>query len=342
MTSIYVRKPEKYEYPEDFEIFFRQYKTFAKNVKCEATAQDDLMLGFLDRKSYQLVEAITFTDAENTAIAEHIDAALPKLKVALTPPDKMPAKIELKFRKQKLNESLGKFGLAIQNLGMSAFGRDHALNNGQVIDAFCIGVRNTDLSAKLLGSQFENLADAIAFAHNKESSETIKKYVRQNRTCEIDVQDTAGDISVLQTEAENTETQKLAKVTDRNPRSPQYATQSTNPNYRESKQQNSSQAASRRYSFNQGSGRGGVNSSGFSQNHDRSKVNNIQCYICQEFGHYANSCARRDNSKLCHYCGKPGHLQRTCFKKQNNGSGNMQSSSSRGKDFYQGPGNRWN
>ena len=207
-----------------------------------------------------MVEAITFTDAENTAIAENIDAALPKLKVALTPPDKMPAKIELKFRKQKLNESLSEFGLAIQNLGICAFGRDHALNNGQVMDAFCIGVRNTDLSAKLLGSQFENLADAIAFAHNKESSETIKKYVRHNRTCEIYVQDTAGDISVLQTEAENTETQKIAKVTDRNPMSPQYATQSTNPNYRESKQQNSSQAASRRYSFNQGSGRGGVNS----------------------------------------------------------------------------------
>ena len=210
MTSIYVRKPEKYEYPEDFEIFFRQNKTFAKNVKCEATAQYDLMLGFLDRKSYQLVEAITFTDAENTAIAENIDAALPKLKVALTPPDKMPAKIELKFRKQKLNESLGEFGLAIQNLGMSAFSRDHALNNGQVIDAFCIGVRNTGLSAKLLGSQFENLADAIAFAHNKESSETIKKYVRQNRTCEIDVQDTAGDISVLQTELKQ-RTQRLRK-----------------------------------------------------------------------------------------------------------------------------------
>ena len=121
------------------------------------------MLGFLDRKSYQLVEAITFTDAENTAIAENIDAALPKLKVALTPPDKMPAKIELKFRKQKLNESLSEFDLAIQNLGMIAFGRD-ALNNGQVIDAFCIGVRNTDLSAKFLGSQFENLADAMAFA----------------------------------------------------------------------------------------------------------------------------------------------------------------------------------
>ena len=214
MTSIYVRKPEKYEYPEDFEIFFRQYKTFAKNVKCEQAAQYDLLLGFLDRKSYQLVEAITFTEAEKTAIAENIDAALPKLKAALTPPDKMPAKIELKFRKQNLKESLSEFGFAIQNLGMSAFGRD-ALNNGQVIDAFCIGVRNTDLSAKLLGSQFTNLSEAIAFAQNKENAETIKKYVKQNRMSEIDEQGTTGDISVLQTEAENTvEIPTVAEVTD--------------------------------------------------------------------------------------------------------------------------------
>ena len=36
-----------YEYPEDFEIFFRKFKIFVNNVKCETFLQFDLLLGFL-------------------------------------------------------------------------------------------------------------------------------------------------------------------------------------------------------------------------------------------------------------------------------------------------------
>ena len=99
MKSIYVRKPEKYEYPRILKYISGNLKRLQKtlSVRQLLTAQYDLFLGFLDKKSYQMVEAITLTDAVKTAITENKDAALPKLTIALTPPDKMPAKIELKL-----------------------------------------------------------------------------------------------------------------------------------------------------------------------------------------------------------------------------------------------------
>ena len=110
-------------------------------------------MGFLDNKSYQLVESIIFTAAEKTAIAAYLDEAFPKLREALTPSNKLPADIELKFRKQNTNESLSDFGFAI-------------MTNAQVIDAFCMGIKSPELSAKLLNlqTQFTTISDALTYA----------------------------------------------------------------------------------------------------------------------------------------------------------------------------------
>ena len=133
--SIFVRKPATHAYPNDFDVFFRQFKTYAKNVGCVEANKFDLLMGFLDSKSYQLVEAITFTTEEKAAIVLSLDAALPKLKEALTPSNKLPADIELKFRKQNTNESLSDFGFVVKTLGIKAYG-EGAMTNAQVIDSF--------------------------------------------------------------------------------------------------------------------------------------------------------------------------------------------------------------
>ena len=73
--------------------FFRQFTTYAKNVKCEAASQYSLLLSYLDNKSFRLVEGIDFSEEEKTAYAADLNAALPKLKRILTPSEDMPGKV---------------------------------------------------------------------------------------------------------------------------------------------------------------------------------------------------------------------------------------------------------
>ena len=90
-----VNMPEKFKYGEDFDLFFRQFCTFAKIVKVGQAQQYNLILSFLDKKSFRIVEGIQLNDTDNT----NINIAFTKLKKALTV-SAIPASIELRFRKQ--------------------------------------------------------------------------------------------------------------------------------------------------------------------------------------------------------------------------------------------------
>ena len=197
-SAVIVRQPEEFKYGECFDLFFRRFCMYAKNVKCDPTAQYDLLLSYLDKKSFRLADGIAYTARETTTINTDIKAALPKLKKALTPSDKIPAKVELKFRKQGQTETLSDFGFAIQSLGASAFGT-YAVNNGQVIDAFCMGVKNAELSAKLLSTEVTTLSGAINFAQEKESAMAILQFVARNRASAGD-KSYDGNVSLVQAE----------------------------------------------------------------------------------------------------------------------------------------------
>ena len=312
MTTVasIVRQPAEFKYGEDFDLFFRQFKMFAENVKCEANAQFKLLLSYLDKKSFRLVEGIEFSEEEKTAINADVVAALPKLKKALTSSDKMPAKVELKFRKQQSDESLADFGFAIQSLGYTAFG-NNAGANGQVIDAFCMGVKSAALSAKLITADFGSLSDAITFAKKKESAMSVMQYVAENR----EGSSHTGDLTVLNTEAVSSSTVPQ----------PMPSTQDTgsggNGNRRPPRE--------RYENRDRGPGSG---SSGYRGNRD------VQCYVCKKFGHYASECADRTD-KACYYCGKVGHLISRCFKKRNDEKYNRNFPQNSDRNFRQGPGN---
>ena len=191
-----VRQPHEFKYGEDFDLFFRQFCTYAKNVKCEVAGQYSLLLSYLDNKSFRLVESLVFTEDEKTAYNASLNAALPKLKRVLTPCDEMPAKVRLMFRKQGATESLGDFGYAIQGLGISAFGAE-GVNYGQVLDAFCLGVKSAALSAKLLAKDFDTLQAAMVFAQEHESASNIREFVVQHRAGASGATRNA-DVSILQ------------------------------------------------------------------------------------------------------------------------------------------------
>ena len=78
-SAVIVRQPEEFKYGECFDLFFRIFCTYAKNVKCDPIAQYDLLLSYLDKTSFRLVEQIAYTRNETTAINADINAALPKL-----------------------------------------------------------------------------------------------------------------------------------------------------------------------------------------------------------------------------------------------------------------------
>ena len=189
-----VNMPEKFKYGEDFDLFFRQFCTFAKIVNVGQAQQYNLILSFLDKKSFRIVEGIqlNYTDKAD------INVAFPKLKKALTV-SAIPASIELRFRKQLESESLNDFGYVIQCLGFTAYGPD-CLQHSSVIDAFCMGVRSAELSAKLLSKNFESFSEALSFATNVDSAARVKHFVVQNRKAVSKPQQEAQ----TQTEAEAT------------------------------------------------------------------------------------------------------------------------------------------
>ena len=65
--------------------------------------------------------------------------------------DKVPAQIQLRYRIQGKNETPSEFGEAIRTLGNNAYGNG-CEQNQTVIESFCIGLKSTELSAKMLQS----------------------------------------------------------------------------------------------------------------------------------------------------------------------------------------------
>ena len=170
-----VKLPEIFKFGNDFDLFFRQFTTYANAVSVEQAKRYNVMLSFLDKKSFNIVACVDLSESEKL----NFDVALPKLKKAFCTSE-IPASVELRFRKQLQNETLSDFGYAIQSLGFKAYGTD-CLKHNSVIDAFCLGVTSANLSAKLLNKDFETLSEAISFAYKIESAANIRNFVEENR-----------------------------------------------------------------------------------------------------------------------------------------------------------------
>ena len=170
-----VKLPDIFKFGDDFDLFSRQFGTFARVLNIDQAQQYNLLLSFLDKKAFNIAQAVDISDTDKL----NFDGALPKLKNALTVSE-IPANIILRFRKQLETETLNDFGYAIQCLGFTAYGPD-CLKHNSVIDAFCMGVTSAELSAKLLRKEFKSLPEAISFAYNIESASKIRSFVEQNR-----------------------------------------------------------------------------------------------------------------------------------------------------------------
>ena len=91
------------------------------------------------------------------------------IKEALTH-DKVPAQIQLRYRIQGKNESPSEFGEAIRTLGNNAYGNGCEQNH-TVIESFCIGLKSTELSAKMLQKSFTTLTQAVDYADQRNKNQ---------------------------------------------------------------------------------------------------------------------------------------------------------------------------
>ncbi len=177
-----VRQPDEFKYGIEFDIFFDRVAAYIGSVKVEKAAQFDLFKSFLDSCSFRRVQALVFTDDHKTENAVDLVKARALLKDALQKQATVPYGLQMRYRRQQKSESIADFGYEMQVLGQKANG-DNGVNSPQVIEAFCSGLLDQDLAAKMLlkMSTFDTLKAAVDHAVLKESALGIKNFIAKNR-----------------------------------------------------------------------------------------------------------------------------------------------------------------
>ena len=168
---------------DDFDVYFRQFCNYCESVYAEPATKFGLLLSFLDARAFSEAEKVNFSVAERLAIRSDLKAAFPKLNLTLDKAENktLPAKITILFRKQKPGEEVLDFASIISGLATSAYGIE-GLSRGDVISAFCVGVSNTDLSAKLLlRDDFNRLNDAVDVARTFITKQNVRDFIAEKR-----------------------------------------------------------------------------------------------------------------------------------------------------------------
>lgn len=172
-TKVIARQPPEYKHSEnDFSSWFAQFQNFADAMKIDNKNRFMTLKSYLDSASFAIVQNLEIADAAKE------DPALfkPLLEKALIV-DKIPPRLELRFRTQKSDESLSDFATALQKLCTKA-AIPQTAREETLVDSFCTGVRNTELSIRLLETSFATLSLALDQAQKIEGASKIRNFVR--------------------------------------------------------------------------------------------------------------------------------------------------------------------
>ena len=150
LVQALVKSPPEFAYGDNFALFYERFNAFIIGAKCEPSSVFSLLLSHLDDASFKKVKALTFSDDHKTDNYIDISKKLTYdfIKEALTH-YKVPAQIQLRYRIQGKNETPSEFGEAIRTLGNDAYANGWEQNQ-TIIESFCIGLKSTELSAKML------------------------------------------------------------------------------------------------------------------------------------------------------------------------------------------------
>ena len=366
---ILAKQPAGFRYGDSFRLFFEQFMNYANTVGCEEAAKVNLLLSFLDSKSFQLAKNIVFSEEEQASIAKDAGLAFPKFNIALSPVETIPARIALKYRMQGPDESINDFLYELRLLADKAFAPDDDNRERVLVDTFCTGLLDTDLSVKLLQKEFATLEEAAFAAQKQFSKRSIKNFMSKNRAeteRAVDIFHTSDDDGAMATKSILKKVSFDLDLKQGQNQPPEYnhnfqknisteqssrASQSTHMNspqqgthdmqYRNTSQANNEQHNPYVYppsqwpptfQHNQGQGYYNQHNPGFTSQ---------QQWPQQQYPQFPRAYQRSRNMgpKRCFFCNKAGHVVKTCFLKQrlqNNTGANSNSAAS----FPQGPGRR--
>ena len=305
-----VRQPDEFQFGDDFDLFYDRMEAYLTNVKVEAGNQYSLFLSFLDPISFRKAQAIPFTNDHKTDAIVDMKKAKAILKAALSKQAEVPPNVQLRFCIQKKDETISDFGYNIQVLGHKAYS-GAAETNAQVIEAFCSGLFDQDLTAKMLQKllTFATLKAAIDYAVLKETSVNIKQFIAKNRTAArgsrvdvLEVENVSSQFADMNVAGRGHGSSQELPPTPGQYRDPRPAAGNQRPGASFNTQQVTDGYSGRnqRQSYSR--------SPGFSQN-----TPYRQSYSRGSVGHGRET-------RICYYCGIKGHLMRDCYSRQSQGS----------------------
>ena len=190
--KLVVRQPPEFKLnkDDDFTTWYAQFVNFATAMSIAEKDHFVAISTYLDTAAFTTVENLKLT-AEQKADPKIYKPFLEKALKSES--EKIPPMLALRYKTQKSNETLSHFAL---ELGKLANKSDIAANTREqlLIDSFCTGVKDTDLSIKLLEGTFTTLTLALDRALKIESANKIRNFVRPG------AEDSAPDIEIMASE----------------------------------------------------------------------------------------------------------------------------------------------
>ena len=323
---------------QDFTTWYKQFENFAKAMSIPEKDQLTAIISYLDTAAFAVVENLKL-EGETLTKA---DLYKPLLEKALkNDNEKIPARLKLRYRTQKSNESLSQFALELGKLADKSDIKETAVKQQLLVDSFCTGVKDADLSIKLLENNFGSLTLALNHALKVEGANKIRNFVRA-----VD-DDQAPEVEILATSEQHSHKAKNSESAQLPSNSmPQHS------NNVQQHDQNFIHVPDQRFYPNQyGNSYNYQNhysvprqmhhSNQFQHMTPRNQGNNFQARPSRNFqtntrnghvdyqpnGQRPMRLQQKNRSKVCYYCQIPGHVIRMCHKRMRDES----------RNFRQGP-----
>ena len=345
------KQPTVFSLKQNFPTWFKQFRNFCDLCQIPENNRYRTLLSFLDQEAFLLVENLALTQQQRADI--QANAVYILIKNALKSTDsRVPPGYELRFRRQKENESIEQYALALETLALDAYPNEQNIRqNRLLIESFISGIRSDELAIKLLQNDFANLTEAIEMAKQYFQALQTRRFIKT----EADFRPSLEKVYNISTEEKHSES--VNNVSNQVPQAkpvPNQAGQSANQNLPNTNNgsfvpQNFA-PWNQQYVPNPDPRQVMYNNAGFNQfypsfqdpnahltnqqpgfNNLYQMRNNIQrprqkanviCYFCFKPGHYSNECFKnpaasrlppRNKVDTCSYCGKRGHKAENCW-----------------------------
>lgn len=273
------KQPIVFEYGTDFSLWYQQFTAYCTICNVTQANKFNSFITFLSQRAFSLINTLALTDAQKADIdAEEIKKLI--TNILTLHKTNIPCRIQLQHRVQNDEESLCDFMYNLEKLANSAYsGEANAvLRTTVVIDQFCIGVKDQNISIELLKNTYRTVVDTLNDAQKFASAYEIR-----NLKLGVKVEQSQ-PVEIFANTEQNNMYNNHNKYTDRYHR----------------KVGNNSPTTSNISTRN--------NLPGTSKSTDT-------CHKCLKLGHYAYACK---SDIECYACHKYGHYSFECRSRTNN------------------------